>query len=78
MHNASSSFKDVCPQGDYSLSYYDGKCIPDEWIPSLKQQKNAETKIEPDHNNVEIPASDSIKKDINAEYLTAYEWAYKY
>ncbi|MDR2190088.1 MAG: hypothetical protein LBP53_02645 [Candidatus Peribacteria bacterium] len=53
--------KDVCPNGDFSPSYYDKECG---------------SHFEQGETEVKNPESDSSPAAQNEEVLTAYQWAY--
>jgi hypothetical protein len=67
---------DVCLEGDFSPSFYDGKCLPEGLADQLSQAELDEKteKADGTHGSATGSATPSPAQ----EYQTAYEWAYQY
>jgi hypothetical protein len=64
--------KDVCPDGDFSTSYYDGECS----TPFVRERSEEDTTTPNEHNTAEQEVAPPRKDNTTSEIFTAYERAY--
>jgi hypothetical protein len=62
--------KDVCPNGDFSPSYYDRECDADDdrSRPPISNTSTKNEHLSPEDNIIPVPTKNKMQ--------TVYEWAY--